>query len=470
MHIKALPLALLLMLLTSAARSQNTTQNPGVPPVTSSGATGGNSLHPKPATTSPANEAPGPETPNSVNLRPFIFVLPRDHFFGDWLGVRTSLENAGVTPTLTYLTDIAGNVSGGKNQGVAYADNIGLNLLFDLNKLAGIDGGSFLLSMTQRDGSSLSQRHVHNAFSTQQDFGGQTFHLLNVAYQQQLFDDHIELRIGRLSAGDDFLVSKYDYLFEQNGFDGNPVGIFFNAPGMSAYPAATWGALLKVLPTKRTYIMGGIYNGDASIRENEYHGANFSMDGPVFAIGEMGYRCNGLPGDSQYLGDYKVGGWYDDNLYTDYNSGASTRGNWGAYALFDQVVLPFGEMYSNRGLGIFGSAILSPDETRSQLPYFFTGGFAWRGISEARPTDMVAFGFEWGQFSDDLRSSELREADLGEPIAGQGHEEVMEWLYRFNFDKRRLFFQPDIQYVIHPDGTETYRNALVLGCQIGINF
>ncbi len=472
---KALSLALLLAFAQTAARSQDEI-NPGVPSVRNSGTTTGNSLHPKPVSTTPSNETYGAGGPGQVNLRPFIFVLPRDHFFGDWLGVRPTIEDAGVTPTLTYVSDVAGNLTGGKNQGIAYSDNIGLNLLFDLKKIIGLDGGSFLISMSQRDGISLSQTHVKNDFSIQQVFGGETFHLIDIAYQQKLLDDHIELRIGRIAAGDDFLVSKYDYLFEQNAFDGNPVGIFFNAPGMSAYPASTWGALLKYIPTPRTYIMGGIYNGDATIRLNQYHGANFSMDGPLFVIGEMGYRANGLPGDGQYLGDYKIGGWYDDNLFTNYRTlglggpAADPRGNWGLYGLFDQVVLPFGPMYSNRGMGIFGSILVSPDQTRSELPYFCTAGFAWRGVSEARPTDMVAYGLAYGQFSDDLRESQRREDLLGEPIAAQGHEAVMEWMYRFNFEKRALFFQPDLQYVIHPGGSERYRNALVAGCQIGINF
>ena len=37
-------------------------------------------------------------------------------------------------------------------------------------------------------------------------------------------------RAGRIATGDDFLVSPYNYVFVQNGFDGNPVGIFFNSP------------------------------------------------------------------------------------------------------------------------------------------------------------------------------------------------------------------------------------------------
>jgi porin len=148
------------------------------------------------------------------------------------------LDALGITPTVTYVSDIAGNPTGGKSQGVTYADNLGLGLLFDLGKLAGLNGASFLLSMSQRDGNSLSKERVGNVFTIQQVYGGETFHLIDLAYQQKLLDDRVELRLGRMGAGDDFLVSPYNYLFMQNGFDGNPVGIFFNSPGMSAYPNA----------------------------------------------------------------------------------------------------------------------------------------------------------------------------------------------------------------------------------------
>lgn len=244
-----------------------------------------------------------------VNLRPFQLILPRDHLFGDWNGLRTRLEDAGFTPTLSFVTDIAGNPIGGKDQGVTHADNLGLDLLFDLEKLASLKGGSFVISMSQRSGSSLSREYIGNVFTVQQVFGGQTFHLIDVAYQQKLLDDRFEFRIGRIAAGDDFLVSPYDYLFMQNGFDGNPVGIFLNSPGMTAYPNATWGALLKAKPTERIYIMSGVYNGDPSIRKIDNNGADLSMHGPVFVINEAGYQLNGLPGESQLLGNYKIGFW-----------------------------------------------------------------------------------------------------------------------------------------------------------------
>jgi porin len=411
-----------------------------------------------------------------VNLRPFQLILPRDHLFGDWDGMRTKLEEAGFTPTLSFITNIAGNPIGGRDQGVTHADNLGLDLVFDLDNLVGLKGGSFLVSMSQRSGSSLSREYIGNAFTVQQVYGGQTFHLIDVAYQQKFLDERAELRLGRIATGDDFLVSPYNYLFMQNGFDGNPVGIFFNSPGMTAYPNATWGVRLKVRPTERIYIMGGIYNGDPSIRDIDHNGADLSMDGPVFVIGEVGYQRNGLPGDSRLLGNYKAGFWYDDGSFADFNTvgygmaPTTQRGSWGFYGLFDQVLVPFGEPTSNRGFGVFGSFIVAPDESISQMPYFFTGGVACRGLFASRPRDTAGFALVHGDFCSDLRHAQERQQLPNPNVGVQEYETVLELTYRLYFHKSALFLQPDLQYVIRPGDTDRSDNALVLGCQIGVNF
>src|SRR5260370_34971260 len=127
-----------------------------------------------------------------VNLRLFQLILPRDHLLGDWYGVRSELEDQGFTPTLSFVTSIAGNPIGGKDQGITHADNFGLDLLFDLDKLAGLIGGSFLVSMSQRSGSSLSREYIGTVFTAPQGFDGQPFHVIDVAYQQKLLDERVE--------------------------------------------------------------------------------------------------------------------------------------------------------------------------------------------------------------------------------------------------------------------------------------
>jgi porin len=153
-----------------------------------------------------------------------------------------------------------------------------------------------------------------------------------------LFDNRIELRLGRFPPTDDFLVSTYNFGFMSNAFCGNPFGILLDASGATAY-TGTWAALVKVRPTNRTYVMAAVYNGDPAPRANKYHGVNLSLNGPAFAMAEVGYQINGLPGDSPLLGNYKLGAWYDDSTPTEFKTGAKIRGNWGFYRLFDRIRL-----------------------------------------------------------------------------------------------------------------------------------
>jgi porin len=407
---------------------------------------------------------------------PFQLVLPQQHLLGDWYGVRTWLEAHGITPTVTFVMDALGNPSGGVRQGFRQASNLGLDLRFDLENLFGLAGGSFDVSFSERFGSSLSKEDIGNVFTVQQVFGGETYRLVNVAYQQQLLGDRVEFRVGRIAAGDDFLVSPYNYVFVQNGFDGNPVGVFFNAPGMTAYPNATWGGLVKVRPTEQAYVMGGLYNGDPSIRANKHHGADWSMDGPLFAIGEAGYQVNGLPGDQGLLGNYKAGFWYDDSEYIDFNTVARgltprlSRGNWGFYGLFDQALVRFGGPGSNRGFGVTGSVLVSPDQSVSQMPFFATAGCLVRGLFPSRPTDVGGFGVVYGHFSHDLQDSQRRARQADPTIGVQRYELALELTYRFRFRGDSLFFQPDLQYIIRPGGTGRIADAFVAGFQVGANF
>jgi porin len=237
---------------------------------------------------------------------------------------------------------------------------------------------------------------------------------------------------------------------------------------MTAY-TGTWAALVKVRPTPRSYVMAAVYNGDQEFRANKYHGLNFSIRGPAFAMAEVGYQVNGLPGDSQRVGNYKLGAWYDASELTDFESGRKVRGSWGFYGLFDQVLVPFGQPGSNRGLGVFGSVTIAPNSSRQQLPAFFTVGITARGLFDARPRDGISLGFASGRFSDDLRQAQ-EDARLPGPAGGQDYENVVELTYRLDIKKGAVFVQPDLQYIVHPGGTADIKNALVVGAQLGFNF
>src|ERR1700722_3192395 len=91
---------------------------------------------------------------------------------GDWFGLRNTLYDYGIEITGAYTTEPAGNPVGGLKQGETYLDNFGFGFLFNLDKLASISDTTFLVTVSQRTGRSLSADFIGNAISVQQIFGG----------------------------------------------------------------------------------------------------------------------------------------------------------------------------------------------------------------------------------------------------------------------------------------------------------
>jgi porin len=85
---------------------------------------------------------------------------------GDWWGLRTLLHNWGVDFNLDYFSEMAGNISGGKDnfsgypkglgQSWAYTDQALFGLDLDFQKMIGWEGGSFEFYVTKRTGENLS--------------------------------------------------------------------------------------------------------------------------------------------------------------------------------------------------------------------------------------------------------------------------------------------------------------------------
>ena len=68
------------------------------------------------------------------------------------------------------------------------------------------------------------------------------------------------------------------------------------------------------------------------------------------------------------------------------------------------------------------------------------------------------------------RKAQRQAQELDPTVRVQDYEMAVELTYRLYFKDRSLFVQPDLQYIIQPGGTGDLDNALVLGCQVGINF
>jgi len=401
---------------------------------------------------------------------------------GDWFGLRPALERVGIVPTVNFVSDVQGNPLGGERQALREFDDLFVGLNVELEKLVGAPGTKFHVGFSQRSGTSLSDIDIGNTFNVAEVCCGATYRLVDVYLEQPLLGDRLNVRVGRMASGDEFMSSPLYWMFVQSGFDGNPFGIFLNAPGMSAYPIATWGLRVRVEPVEWFYAMAGVFNGDPTLIDNDKHGVDWSMRGPVFAIAEIGLRLNQGPADAGLPGNYKLGAYYNGGTYPDFlrdTAGGlapvtglpprTTRGKTGFYVLADQMVYREAPGPSPQGLTPFVAVVVAPDQSTNAMPLFVNGGLVYTGLFPRRDRDVAAFGVVYGRFSQDQRRAQQLERQTGVAAQVQTYEIALEWTYALQV-ARWLSIQPDVQYIIRPGGGGHIPNALVLGTQFAVTF
>jgi porin len=294
-------------------------------------------------------------------------------------------------------------------------------------------------------------------------------------WDQKLFDDRLELSLGRLTTTSDFLSSPFYCQFVNNGICGQPPAPFFNiVNGLTAYPAAFWAGLVQVKPAKDTYVKVGVYDGDPN-HGDDRHGLNFGFgNNGVLVVSEIGYKTKagllGMPCRYSLGGYYHTGDFHDvaqdsagDNIFINNLPGRIHTGHEGLYVIFEQMLLR-NSARPDTGLNSFFTFVASPAEDKSTLPYFVNGGLIYEGLIPCRPKDKTDLGFYTAVFSDPLRHAQ-HEAGL----TGQTSETDIELNHQIQITPY-LYVRPNIQYVIKPNGLSSIHNAVVLGAEVGITF
>lgn len=381
----------------------------------------------------------------------------QDTATGDWGGVRTDIENFGVTPELNYTTDLMTNPVGGMNQSGAYAGAFTGSLTFDFGKIAGIQGLSLFAAGSLQQGRDLTGDDVGNVFAVAQIFNGDVARLNQLYLQQSLWNDALNIAVGRLAAGDDFAAADSYGYYVSGAVNGNPTPILVNTPSFTTSPFTQWGARATVKPTQSIYVSAGVYNADPSVQEDEKNGVDFKFnpDDGVLVVGEVGYDLNQEKNAKGLPGTYAAGFVYDSSDYAKFDNPDSNKsGNYSFYAFAEQQVYAENSSGDGQGLSVWGTATFAPDEDINTLPYGLFGGGYYQGLIPTRDNDVTAMALYWGLFSDDL--------------PGQSYELVLEATHRFQLAPW-LYFQPDFQYIFNPNGGGI-DDAAVFGVEISVDF
>ncbi|WP_336947295.1 carbohydrate porin [Asaia sp. BMEF1] len=412
---------------------------------------------------------------------------------GDWGGLRTRLQNMGITPQGHYLQDSAGNPVGGKTQVVRYAHEVGLGADVNFAQLTGHNYGMFHVLLTERAGLGIGQK-LPTLNSPQQIFGsGETIRFTRLSWEMQ-WNRYADTEIGWINTENDFGQSTMHWgmslycQFESNAICGMPQALASNS-GYGYYPTAHPGAFLKLYPfgDERMLVSAGIYNVDPTISNTGYAwklGLHNSTG--AYLPFQIGYHFGGTDSKGRLPTNVKFGGYWDTsevkNVYAQLAGFElpnavlgnlpieKVRGRYGGWFMADQM-LQRDKSDSSRSTVAFLSFTWGDPRT-AIAPYFITWGIVRKGTFWNRPNDTISLGGKFNFVNPKLG------AYVGALQAQQGTDNGLlkpsgEHAGELNYGWRPtpwLTVRPGLQYIWHPGGTNRYKNALLLDFETGVTF
>ncbi|WP_446327859.1 carbohydrate porin [Burkholderia sp. SR8] len=434
---------------------------------------------------------PGSDTPAADSL------WTRDTLLGDIGGVRPWLGKYGVTFGLTETSELLGNLRGGLDRGVAYHGLTTMTLGVDTDKAFGWKGGSFNVSALQIHGRQFSPNYLGTLNTASGIEAEDTTRLWELWYQQALFDERVDVKIGQQAVDQEFLTSAYSATFINTMF-GWPALPSYDLPsGGPAYPLSALGVRVRAKLTPSLTALAGVFDGDpVGNNPNNRSGTNFNLhDGALF-IGELQYAINqeGSSGGTKtpggLPGTYKVGVWYHSGSFADQRDdtigrslaspdssgvGRPHRGDYSVYAVADQMVWRAGPD-SPRSLGVFARVMGAPGD-RNLVSAAANVGVVLKAPFAGRDNDSAGLALTYIKVGRHARAlDEDALAFNGAPYGVRGSETALEATYNYQVAPWWQI-QADAQYTFNAgagqnpsDPRAPLRNTFVLGLRTNITF
>jgi porin len=388
--------------------------------------------------------------------------------------------NKGVKFTLSYVSDVLGNTSGGIRQQLTYMGRLNGAVDLDLAKIAGLRGLSFHANVFQIHGRGLSRTDIGNLMPASSIEALATTRLYEAWFEQKFNNDRIALRAGQLAADAEFFTTRYGDAFI-NATYGWPAILAVNLPsGAPSPPLASVGARLKVEFNDNVTMLSAIFNGDPAgpgpddPQSRNRYGLNFRVNDPPLALQEFQYAYNQAKNATGLPGTIKVGGWYHAGQFNDQRFAANgvsqadpaasaapaqLRSDYGVYAVVEQMLTRFSGKDDARGIGAFIRVAGTPAD-RNLIDFYVDGGISVIGPLEKRPHDKIAFGAAYARIS-----SRARDLDRDYNAFAPGSRPVRDFEALLSLSylaevQTGWTMIPTLQYVMHPGGGYVFDNGL----------
>jgi porin len=389
--------------------------------------------------------------------------------------LKKGLLDRGINFQLSYIQDTFGNPVGGVRQGATYGSVLYMAIDADLAKFAGLPGTTFRVNAYQIQGRSLSDANIFN-FSTISGFAAlPTARLFELWVEQKLFADLASIRIGQLTADNQFFISEFGSTLFVNVTFGWSNLFIQDLPGGGGpnYPLATPGVRLKVTPTNQIALLAAIFNGDPAgtgftgLQEiKDPSGTNFRLKDPPFLIGEAQYKYNQEMNSQVLAGTIKIGGWYHFAPFDDNHFGIDGRslasplsngqplvhlGDFAIYGVIDQMLWRLPGEAPKKGIGGFARIAASPSD-RNLMNFYAEAGVNFMGMWKARPDDTFGCAAAFSQLSPSISALDRDTALFaGRALPIRTYELALEATYQAQIGPSWIV-QPNFQYIFRPGG------------------
>lgn len=361
----------------------------------------------------------------------------RDHLLGDLGGARSWLIGHGVTPEATLIADASRNFAGGQHDAGTFRHLFDLSIAFDMDLLAGIEGGVVFIDFQTQEGQDGSAETGDlQAYS---NIDAEDFTVLYELWYEQVFaDGRVRIKAGKMDANADFA-------FVENGgeFINSSAGFSPTLLTLPTYPDPALGVAGFVEPEGLPMYLGiGIYDGATQqglATGSRGFGTLFDDPADLFLIGELGLTWT--LGPHALPGRVALGGWHHTGAFDRFDGGIED-GTSGFYLVYEQLIFRESEAAEgdDQGLGVFAQYGWADDRV-SPIDHHLGAGVQRAGLVPGRDVDIAGVMVSSALLSD-------------KPGAGfsDGAETAIEVFYKAQITPW-FSVKPDLQYIVNPGGS-----------------
>ena len=378
------------------------------------------------------------------------------------------LADHGVYLVAKDLAEPLGNVSGGIKRGASFEGLTNLGLDLDAARILGIPGGAIHFLVSDIQGRSFAS-YSGSSYLNNRIYAGNgiAFRLNELSYDQSLFNQRVNLRIGRVPAYTQFDGSEL-YCTFLTSLCRTPAAYTFDR-GYPPYNAASYAAVAQVRLAGPLYANVGVFENEPVLSTQSHSGFPGRDWGLNYASGatipaQLGYRTTTQ--DDRYPRAFAVGGFYNTGRYADplLNAAGRNRTQFGGLSRTDtgasQVYVQAQQMVyrpdaSDRGLTLFGggnwTASGQPDVQR-----MIFGGAYYKGLLPGRVNDTAGLAVSLLGVNPGI--TERIDTVLAKSTGGQAsRSEISYEAYYGIAVAPGLTVKPFLQFISHPDQASSAR-------------